>query len=165
MPNSSTSFERFCTVIHFCCQGMQFDFLPYNPGSGFRQYSCTWSVSLMHLMSTFLLLFQTVSLCKKITRMILESLKTKNDIAIQRIQTSITDSYEVISIFFVYWESDNTGSREYSDLFILLQLLTVKPYMKALSDKDWVVPLINEVTNHPQSQPNYPPLCRPCKSW
>ena len=96
--------------------------------------------------------------------MILESLKTKNDIAIQRIQTSITDSYEVISIFFVYWESDNTGSREYSDLFILLQLLTVKPYMKALSDKDWVVPLINEVTNHPQSQPNYPPLCRPCKS-
>ena len=86
--------------------------------------------------------------------MILESLKTKNDIAFQRIQTSITDSYEDISIFSVYWESDNTGSREYSDLFILLQLFTVKPYMKALSDKDWVVLLINEVTNHPQSQPN-----------
>ena len=83
------------------------------------------------------------------------SVETKVNAAIQRIQTATTDFYENILVFSTYWESDDTGGMQDSDLFIrtLSQLHTVQSHKRALSDNDWAVPLSYEISEYAQQQP------------
>ena len=38
--------------------------------------------------------------------------------AVSRLQVAATDSYDFIAILSTYWASDNTGSKEDSELFL-----------------------------------------------
>ena len=67
------------------------------------------------------------------------SVQTRIEEAIQRMRLTTSDDYNSISVFSVYWESDETGGKDDSSLFIdtLSKLRNVQTYQRSLSDKDY----------------------------
>ena len=81
-----------------------------------------------------------------------------------------SDFYERGHVLSLYWESDNTGAEKDSDLFIgTLSQLNSDTVSRALSDKDWDVPLTSEITQHAHLELNLSPtfyfftLCGLCQ--
>jgi len=65
-------------------------------------------------------------------------IETRIDEAIQRMQIAVSDSYDNVSVFSIYWKSDDTGGAEDSSLFIqtLSKLQNVQTCQQSLSDDD-----------------------------
>ena len=87
-------------------------------------------------------------------RMTAQTIETEIDKVMQRMKIAVSDSYNNISVFSIYWKSDNTGSAEDSSLFIqtLSKLQNVPPCQLSLSDDDRVFGLGAEVVNRASSQ-------------
>jgi hypothetical protein len=87
-------------------------------------------------------------------RMTAQTIETRIDEAIQRMQIAVSDSYDNVSVFSVYWKSDDTGSAEDSSLFIqtLSQLQNVQTCQRSLSDDDRIFRLGGEVVDRAASQ-------------
>jgi hypothetical protein len=66
-----------------------------------------------------------------------ETIQANFDEAIERTQLTSRDSYDHITVLSMYWESDDTGSAEDSNLFIetLSQLENVQTHQQILSGK------------------------------
>jgi hypothetical protein len=47
-----------------------------------------------------------------------QAVETRIDEAMQRMQIAVSDSYDDVSAFSIYWKSDDTGGAEDSSLFI-----------------------------------------------
>ena len=64
-----------------------------------------------------------------------QTVKTRIDEAIQRMQIAVSDSYDSLSVFSIYWKSDDTGGEE-SSLFIdtLSKLQNVESCQRNLDD-------------------------------
>ena len=67
-----------------------------------------------------------------------QTVETKFDEAIQRMPIAVSDSYDDISVFSIYWKSDDTGGREDSSLFIdtVSKLQNVKLCQRSLDDNE-----------------------------
>jgi hypothetical protein len=65
-----------------------------------------------------------------------QTVETRIDKAIQRLHIAVSDSN--VSVFSIYWKSDDTGGAEDSSLFIhtLSKLQNVQTYQRSLSDED-----------------------------
>jgi hypothetical protein len=65
-----------------------------------------------------------------------QTVETRINEAIQRMQIAVSDSYEDVSVFSIYWKSDDTGCREDSELFIntLVKHQNVKTFQRILDD-------------------------------
>ena len=84
-----------------------------------------------------------------------QTVETRIDEAIQRMQIAASDSYDNVSVFSIYWKSDNTGGAEDSSLFIqtISKLHNVQICQRSLSDEEQqVFPLGSEVINQAKSQ-------------
>jgi len=88
-------------------------------------------------------------------RITAQTVETKIDEAIQRMQIAVSDSYDDVSVFSIYWKSDDTGSAEDSSLFIqtLSTLQNVQTCQRSLADDDGLFQLGFEVLDRaaPQS--------------
>ena len=81
-------------------------------------------------------------------------METRIDEAIQRMQIAVSDSYDNVSVFSIYWKSDDTGAED-SSLFIQTtsKLHSVQTCQRSLSDdKCQVFPLGGEVIAQAESQ-------------
>jgi hypothetical protein len=69
-------------------------------------------------------------------RMTAQTVETRIDEAIQRMHIAVSDSYDNVSVFSIYWKSDNTGGAEDSSLFIqtLSKLQNIQTCQRSLSD-------------------------------
>ena len=87
-------------------------------------------------------------------RMTAQTIETRIDEAMQRMQIALSDSYDNVSVLSIYWKSDDTGSAEGSSLFIqaLSKLQNVQTCQRSLSDKDRVFSLGPEVVHRAASQ-------------
>ena len=87
-------------------------------------------------------------------RMTAQTIETRIDEAIQRMQIALSDSYDNVSVFSIYWKSDDTGGADDSSLFIqtLSKLQNVQTCQRSLSDKDRVFSLGPEVVQRAASQ-------------
>jgi hypothetical protein len=65
-----------------------------------------------------------------------QTVETGIDEAIQRMHIAVSDSYDNVSVFSIYWKSDQTGGAEDSSLFIqtLSKLQNVQTCQQSLSD-------------------------------
>jgi hypothetical protein len=101
-------------------------------------------------------LFSNLPSALAVQKMSAGSIETKVDLAIQRIQAAITDSYDHVLVFSTYWESDNTGGKDDSNLFIktvrTFQPEIVQSRQRAIVYGDWDVAFANEITIYAQSQ-------------
>jgi len=88
-------------------------------------------------------------------RMDAQTVETRIDEAIQRMQSAVSDSYDNISVFSIYWTSDDTGGAEDSSLFIqtISKLHNVQTCQRSLSDdRSQLFRLGGEVINQAASQ-------------
>jgi hypothetical protein len=76
-----------------------------------------------------------------------QTVKERLDEAMQRMQIVVSDSYDTISVFSIYWKSDNTGAEHDSSLFIktLSKLENVKTYQRVLPDDAGFLPLAGDI--------------------
>ncbi|KIL66074.1 hypothetical protein M378DRAFT_161299 [Amanita muscaria Koide BX008] len=76
-----------------------------------------------------------------------QTVETSIDEAIQRMQIAASDSYDNVSVFSIYWNSDDTGGAEDSSLFIqtLSKLQNVQTFQRSLSDDDELFTLGPEI--------------------
>jgi hypothetical protein len=67
--------------------------------------------------------------------------------AIQRMQIAVSDSYDIVFVFSIYWKSDDTGGGEDSSLFIdtLSKLQNVKSRQRSLEDDVMSFTLASEI--------------------
>jgi hypothetical protein len=67
-----------------------------------------------------------------------QTVETGFDEAIQRMQIAVSDSYDNVFVFSIYWKSDDSGGEEDSSLFIqtLSKLQNVQTCQRSLSDDD-----------------------------
>jgi len=81
-------------------------------------------------------LLSNVSPVVGLQRAAAQTVQTRIDEAIQRMQIAVSDSYDDISVFSIYWKSDDTGSREDSTQFIdtVSKLQNVKACQRGLDD-------------------------------
>ncbi|KAF8348537.1 hypothetical protein F5887DRAFT_950526 [Amanita rubescens] len=84
-----------------------------------------------------------------------QTVETRIDEAMQRLQIAVLDSYDDVSVFSIYWESDDTGGREDSSLFIhtVSKLQNVKSCQRSLDDDVITMVLAGEIAEvaSPQS--------------
>jgi len=75
-----------------------------------------------------------------------QTTETRIGEAIQRSQTTASDSYDNVSVFSIYWKSDDTSAED-SSLFIqtLSKLQNVQTRQRGLSDDDIASTLIPEI--------------------
>jgi hypothetical protein len=76
-----------------------------------------------------------------------KTVETRIDEAIQRMQVATSDSYDIVSVFSIYWVSDNTGGVDDSTLFTntLSNLQNVQTRQRSLPDDENVLTLGGEV--------------------
>ncbi|KAF8348863.1 hypothetical protein F5887DRAFT_539027 [Amanita rubescens] len=69
-------------------------------------------------------------------RLTAQTVEARFNEAIQRMQIAVSDSYDSVSVFSIYWKSDDTGSGEDSSLFIdtLSKLQDVESCQRSLDD-------------------------------
>ena len=65
-----------------------------------------------------------------------QTVETRFDEAIQRLHIAVSDCYDNVSVFSIYWKSDDTGGAEDSSLFIqtFSKLQNVQTCQRSLSD-------------------------------
>jgi hypothetical protein len=87
-------------------------------------------------------------------RMSAQTVETRIDEAMQRMQIAVSDFYDNVSVFSIYWKSDDTGSAEDSSLFIqtISKLHNVQTHQRSLSDDDRVFSLGAEVVDRAASK-------------
>jgi hypothetical protein len=92
--------------------------------------------------------FLVSSICKE------QTVETRVNEAIQQMQIAVSDSYNDISVFSIYWKSDDTGGREDSFLFIntVLKLQNVKSHQRSLANDAKHTTLADEISEAALSQ-------------
>jgi hypothetical protein len=87
-------------------------------------------------------------------RMSAQTIKTRIDDAILRMQTAVSDSYDNVFVFSMYWKSDDTGGAEDSSLFIetISKLRNVQTCQRCLSSDDKTHQVAYEVIKRATSQ-------------
>jgi len=85
-----------------------------------------------------------------------ESVKTKIDNAVNRIQTAAADSYDSISVYSINWAEDDTGGMQDCELFIetvsKLQPEAITSIQRSITHADWDTPLLGDITKFVESQ-------------
>lgn len=81
-------------------------------------------------------LFSNVSHIVGLQKVTAQTVEARVREAIQRMQIAASDSYDNVSVWSIYWESDDTGGAEDSSLFIqtLSKLQNVQSCQRRLSD-------------------------------
>ncbi|KIL66092.1 hypothetical protein M378DRAFT_430054 [Amanita muscaria Koide BX008] len=76
-----------------------------------------------------------------------QNVETRIVEAIEQMQIAVSDSYDNVSVFSMYWKSDDTGGAEDSSLFIqtLSKLPNVQTCLRSLSDEERLIPLEAEI--------------------
>jgi hypothetical protein len=76
-----------------------------------------------------------------------QTVETRIDEVMQRMQIAVSDSYDDVSVFSIYWKSDDTGGAEDSSLFIhtLSKLQNVQSCQRSLSDDVMTFTLAGEI--------------------
>jgi hypothetical protein len=76
-----------------------------------------------------------------------QTVETRIDEAMQQMQIAVSDSYDDVSVFSIYWKSDDTGGVEDSSLFIhtLSKLQNVQSCQRSLSDDVMTFTLAGEI--------------------
>ncbi|KAF8224179.1 hypothetical protein L208DRAFT_1312872 [Tricholoma matsutake] len=76
-----------------------------------------------------------------------QTIETRIDEAIQQMQIMVLDSYDDVSIFSIYWKSDDTGGREDSSLFIhtVSKLQNIKSCQRGLDNDAMTMRLAGEI--------------------
>jgi hypothetical protein len=83
-----------------------------------------------------------------------QTVETRFGEAIERMQIAASDSYDDVSVLSIYWESDDTGGRDDSSLFIhtVSNLQNVKSRQRSLEDGALTLVLAGEIAGEvPQS--------------
>ena len=76
-----------------------------------------------------------------------QTVETRIDEAKQRMQIAVSDSYEDVSVFSIYWKSDDTGGGDDSQLFIdtVSNLQNVKSCQRSLDDNAMTLTLAGDI--------------------
>ena len=76
-----------------------------------------------------------------------QTVETRIDEAMQRMQIAVSDSYDDVFVFSIYWKSDDTGGADDSSLFIhaLSKLQNVQSCQRSLSDDVMTFTLAGEI--------------------
>ena len=109
---------------------------------------------MSHSMDAFL--FSNINRAVQAQIASVETIKTRINNAVHRIQTATADSYDSISVYSIHWAEDDTGGINDCELFIetvsQLQPESIKSVQRSITHDDWDTPLLGDITQFVQSQ-------------